>query len=126
MKYYKSILPLFFLLTFFCAANSSIVLNDNDNEKTIKVKKGEIVEIRLNAQLSTGYSWKIKENKNLIQKGKTEVITERKDLVGGIDIQVFKLLAENIGIGFIEFAYIRPWDSTKKSEKSFKINVIIE
>jgi predicted secreted protein len=109
-----------------CVTAPSLIVTDPDNGKSITLKKGDVIEIRLEAQLSTGYGWKIQSLKGLSQKGETVVITEMKNKTGGKDIQKMTFTANERGIGVIEMTYIQSWQEKKAPEKTFLLNVNIE
>jgi inhibitor of cysteine peptidase len=114
------------MLSFQCASTPLIIASDSDNGKSLKIKKGELLEIRLESQMSTGFGWKIRTILGLVQKGSTEVITEMSGKTGGKDIQKMIFLANQTGNGSIELVYVQTWDEKSHPEKLYRLNFVIE
>ncbi len=109
------------------ACSRTITLTDDDNGKEISLEKGSSFTVRLKAQLSTGYSWKIASySEDVISTGESVVQTQKEDLVGGADFQVFTLEAKEQGRGEIVFHYVQPWKKDAAPHKTFSIAVTVE
>jgi predicted secreted protein len=91
----------------------------------IDAKKGEIVEIPLEANVSAGYQWSFfipKEQKSLLTL--LEVKWEKTSgLVGAPLIQVFRLQTLEAGVTNVVFRYKRLWEEKTKKEIAISIHI---
>jgi predicted secreted protein len=92
------------------------------------IKKNAVIEIKLDSNPTTGYSWKLSKNQannivNLIDEIYVPTKVE-SGIVGSGGNQIFKFKATKRGLGSLAFEYCRPWEqhSTVKN-KVFKIKV---
>ena len=110
-------------------------LTAKDDGSTVKLDKGDSLEIKLEAQLGTGYSWEVTKNdkRQLVEAllvFKSEGTVEKGDAKSGTqEIQVFRLDAKAPGSCDLELSYMRPFDKEKdkekKADKTFKVSVQI-
>ena len=98
---------------------SNDVLSDD-----LTLELGKTLEIRLEENPSTGYSWvMVISNENVVEVVKDEYITG-KDIPGapGEHVWIFKGLEE--GETQISFSYLRPWEEDSEiDEKVYVIKV---
>ena len=118
--HFALIIPFFALM---CASAPSVIVSGNDNAKEFSLKKGEIVLISLDAQLSTGYGWQVSSISGVEQYGDIDVKTAK--VIGGIDTQNIRFRAVSAGSGLIELKYIRPWKKDDTPLKYFKVHLSI-
>jgi predicted secreted protein len=116
------------LLLLSCAGTQDgLILTEGDNGKAVVVKKGDRFTLRLKAQLSTGYSWKvINYNTKIMMVGKPEIETLKKDITGGIDYQTFGVETRDSGEGEIVLHYLQPWQKKVKPLQTYRITVKVE
>jgi len=115
----KMILCFLTMTTLFvgCVSAPVMIATDSDNGKSLRIKKGDTIELRLEAQMSTGFGWEIRSINGLSQKGKIKIITETTDKTGGKDIQDIIFSADQKGEGNIEMIYVQPWQKKNNPEK---------
>ena len=113
------------LLAVMCATAPSVVITEADNAKNVPLKKGQILQLSLEAQLSTGYGWKISGLSGVEAYGDIEVKTASDIMTGGKDIQIMRFRAIQSGSGFIELKYIRPWKPDDAPLKYYKVGVTV-
>jgi len=127
-KKYTLAAAIFSFLISGCSSTPAIVVKAGSGEQTITAKAGKTFSIQLEAQLSTGYSWKLAEVPASLEIIKENVLTVEKDAdkVGGIEIQefIFKSMAK--GDLTLTFKYAQHWDKKPKHVKSSIIKVKIE
>jgi predicted secreted protein len=105
------------------------VLTDKDNDAKIKVIKGSMLVVKLEATPTAGYTWQIVKNnpEHLTLQGKSQIIPAKKGVVGGKATQVFRFKAEGPAFASeLELVYRRPFEKDKPPEKTFKVQVEIE
>ncbi len=110
-----------------CSVKPAITVTDSDSGSRIEIKLGEILSVRLAAQLGSGYGWKVvSENKALALKGEPEQISKEDQKPGGTDFQTFTFKAEERGEVELKFQYIEAWKTGAKPLKEFAIIVVIQ
>ncbi len=114
------------LFTMSCAATPVITDTSGTGEESLSVKKGQAFSIRLDSQLSTGFSWKAVEIPDKIILKDENIRTEESGRTGGIDIQEFIFTARNSGKAVILFKYGEHWKKNPEYIKTFKVNIDIK
>lgn len=109
-----------------CAATPVITNTSGKNEESLSVKRGQAFSIRLDSQLSTGFSWKAVEIPARLVLKDEKIKTEESGKTGGIDIQEFIFTAGNTGEAVILFKYGEHWKKNPEYIKTFKVNVSIK
>jgi predicted secreted protein len=124
-----SLLALFLSFTILvsCAMKPAVTVTDADNGTRVEIKTGELLAVKLAAQLGTGFGWKIvSENKNLALKGEPEQVSKNGKIPGGTDYQTFKFKAVEKGETVLKLRYVEGWKKEAKSLKEFGITVIVK
>jgi len=99
---------------------SGVVLSEN-SPPSVKVNRGEPVEIRLKAQGGTGYSWRATSYPGKV----TELSSHGSGIPGGKEMQRFLFRSNKKGTYQLGFSYGQPWKGGAKGAKyrSFTIKV---
>jgi predicted secreted protein len=107
---------------------AAVVVTEKDDGKKVKLAKGDTLEVRLEMQGGTGFSWKVAKNddKVLMPKGKPETERPDKSKPGGKLTQIFRFTAEAAGTSEVEVHYARPFEKDKVLAKTFKLTVTTE
>lgn len=114
-------------------APAAVTAGIKDSNRTLDVKVGGTVSIRLAAQLGTGYRWHLasKEASVLAQEGDDKVepsdqAGKAEPVVGGPETQVFTFNARAAGKADLKFQYYREFEAGKKPLRSatFHIKVV--
>jgi predicted secreted protein len=109
-----------------CSVKPAITVTDSDSGSRVEIKRGEILSVRLAAQLGSGYGWKVVSgNKALVLKGEPEQISKDDQKPGGADFQTFTFKAEERGEEELKFQYIEAWKKDAKPLKEYTIIVVI-
>ena len=125
----KNLVSLFLaalILTISCAAHPVVTKSSGSDEEYLTVQKGQNFSIRLDSQLSTGFSWKAVEISNILKLKDEKVKTEESDKTGGIDIQEFIFTPLKPGKAALLFQYGEHWKKDPKFIKAFKVKVNIQ
>lgn len=111
-----------------CSMKPAITVSDDDNGTRIEIKKGELLAVKLSAQLGTGYGWKVvTESKELVLKGEPEQVSGQGQKPGGPDYQTFRFTAARQGETELRLHYIQAWQRDVKTPlKEFVITVIVK
>jgi predicted secreted protein len=88
---------------------------------------GELAEVRLSAQLGTGYSWKWTDSGGFFeQAGSEKTVTSGEAKTGGRDTQVFLFRAVKPGEARLDFFYNQSWEASASPLKRFSVPVLIK
>jgi len=96
-----------------------------NNNETQTIPQGSIVEIKLDENPTTGYSW------NLTAEGLNVTTDEYKQneapeaMVGVGAVHTWEMTAENKGTFKVEAVYKRPWEETTGDEETFTLTLDI-
>ena len=125
------VLVITLLIILLCSCKSIAELTFDDKGKSFELEKGDRINIKLESNPTTGYSW--------ILDGETDtsvvslfdskfVQTEKEEeLVGAGGYEILTFKAENSGQTEIILTYQRPWeDEELKEEFLFKINITVK
>src|SRR5713101_5781223 len=104
-----------------------LTLTDKDTGTTVKLAKGDMLEVKLPMTAGTGYIWQIVKNnpEQLVLQGRSQIVRPDKKIVGGKQTQLFRFKAEGIGASELEVVYLRPFEKGKPPAKTFSVKVAI-
>lgn len=109
-----------------CSSSQPLRLSSLDNQKEIKVKTGDIVELAIDTQPSTGYTWKIEALSCVEKYGDSRIDSGKGTALGRVETEYMRFKAVKIGSGFIDLKYIRPWETDKNPAKQYKVYIDVE
>ncbi|MCD8198575.1 MAG: protease inhibitor I42 family protein [Phascolarctobacterium sp.] len=103
-------------------------LTENAEGKTLFIKKGNLMAIKLDTNTSTGFRWEMKlekaDEKKIVKVGSSFIMPKSSDQrVGVPGSEVLMLAAEESGTCKVTMEYKRPWE--RLPLKSFSFTVII-
>ena len=128
MKNSKAIVLVSAACAFFvmCSSSPAVLISSADNQKEIKAKTGEIIELTIETQPSTGYSWQI-ASLSCVEKYGESKIDAGTDVrrMGRVETEHIFFKAVKAGSGYIDLKYVRPWEKDDKPAKSYKVSVIV-
>jgi len=109
------------------AGGATVVTEQTHGDVSLKV--GAVLEVRLEANHSTGYSWVFAPAVNpvLMRQGKTvyqEHVAESTVGAGGVELWRFK--AVKAGKQGLQFEYRRPWEKGSPPAKVATFTVTVE
>ncbi len=127
-KKYIFSLTIFAFLLSGCVNTPEIIVKTGSGEQIITAKTGKPFTISLEAQLSTGYSWKLQELPASIKIVKESVLDEKKNvnITGGYEIQEFVFKPAEKGDFTLTFNYAQHWKKKPEFEKTNAIKVKVE
>jgi predicted secreted protein len=103
-----------------------ITLTEADNNREIKLKKSDILVLKLKAQFGTGYSWQFAAGDDKLLKLVNQTV-EVPDKSGesGYETQVFRFKAKQAGKFELELRYVRVWEKEVEPLKKFRLKIQI-
>lgn len=115
------------VLFFACTVKPAVTVTDTDSGTKVEIKAGEVLAVKLGAQLGTGFGWKVvSESTLLVLKGEPEQLSREDQKPGGPDYQTFKFKAVEKGETELKFQYAEGWKKDTRPLKEFVITVIVK
>ena len=104
-------------------APKPVVLREADHDKETRVPPGTDLEVRLEAQLGTGYSWSVAklDEKRLERAGEPSVESTGEGRPGSKETQVFRFRTKAQGRSTLELEYSRPWEKDARPLRTFRV-----
>ncbi len=118
-----------FLLVYFStmASAATKVITDADKGSTVQLKTGDVLEVRLNSNPTTGYEWYVHPKSTPLLKPAGQSQTQATQPgVGRPIVQIFKFKAVAKGTGVLLLHYVRSWEPPDPNEEQFSVHVTIE
>jgi inhibitor of cysteine peptidase len=117
-------LAAFALLTASASA-ATITVTKANNGKTVTLKKGDKLLVKLAANATTGYAWKIKSvNKTVLKSLGSKYIAPKTGLVGAGGTYKLSLRAHAKGTTTLTLVYVRSFDPTHPAG-SYRLRVVV-
>jgi predicted secreted protein len=125
-KFYICLTFLLFMLLGAAIASAGPVLDESSNRDAVVVIVGQSLELSLECNPSTGYSWQyfpefagvgVLEETGHEYRGKS-------NLIGAPGREYWSFKAISTGNAAISLGYMRPWES-RMPEKTFSVDIII-
>ena len=106
----------------------NVTITENDNGQSIALRKGDVLVVKLSAQLGTGFGWQLAgSNKNNLEPvGSTETESPEKPVPGAVQRQVFRFRWKAAGSSDLELHYRRPWEKNVAPARTFRLTVHAE
>jgi len=92
--------------------DGGVVLYGADSTSEIAVVADETIEVRLESNPSTGYTWELSamSTPGVVELIESSFEDSGKDIEGAPGIEVFTFEAASSGAGVLRLEYIRPWE----------------
>lgn len=105
--------------------DKTVTITVREKKNELKLCKGDVLEIKLEMQAGTGFSWQVAENAKdvLPLKGKPTIEKMDNGKPGGTQLQVFRFEAKAPGASDLELHYKRPFEKDKPPAKTFKLTI---
>jgi predicted secreted protein len=104
------------------------VVTDADDGRALKLRPGEVFEVRLQADRVAGYSWIPANNPMPVvgTDGPPLYETEEGAPEQAPGIEVWRFIGRNVGHAHIQFDYRKPWEGDAPAERTVTIHVDVE
>ncbi len=98
-----------------------MTLTEDNSDSVVLVKRGQVIEVVLAMNPTTGYQWKaVSFNKKILKQDTTRFIPQGNAYgAGGMVVFRFEALLE--GETNLKIGYSRPFDKDKKFERLFQV-----
>jgi inhibitor of cysteine peptidase len=106
----------------------TVTVAETDKEKTVKLAKGDTLELKLGMRSGTGFTWVVGKGDDAKLKPLGKPVTEKpnKPVPGGPVTQVFRFEAAAEGKARLEMWYKRPFEKEKEPARKFIVSVEIK
>jgi len=125
-----SLTALIFTLCFSGCSAAGKTLTEKNNGDSLNLKINDVVEIRLESNPTTGYSWILSDkiDNTIVSITGPEFIQSKKDkeLVGAGGYEIFTFKAISKGKTSIILNYERPWEEEVDPLETFKITISVD
>jgi inhibitor of cysteine peptidase len=105
---------------------STVVLGEADSLSEVSLDVGNRLEVRLEANPTTGYSWEVGPLPDGLQLVSSEFEEPGGSLVGAAGTQVFGLDVVGPGDGILRFEYVRVFDDPVVAEQIVEYVLMID
>ena len=105
---------------------ATLVATDADKGGSVRLKAGDILEVHLKSNPTTGYQWYVHPKSTPLMKPIGASQTQaRQPGVGRPIVQVFRFQAVAAGEGVVLLHYVRSWERAAAEEEQFGLHVSI-
>lgn len=109
------------------AAQSALLVTSADNTSTFSADKGQEVMVSLKSNPTTGYSWQLARQPEIVSQNKPrKYIAHRADVVGGDGLDIFYFKVNQTGQELIKFEYKRPWEKIQTPADFFEFTLTVK
>ena len=103
------------------------VVTDADKGGNVAIKMGDVLEVRLSANPSTGFAWYLqKESTALLRLTGQSQTQPTQPGVGRPVVQIFEFAPKATGTGVLLLHYVRSWEPPNPNDEQFTLHVTIE
>lgn len=119
-----------FLVFCGCSKSNEVLLLLNKDE-SISLRRGEVLNIELEANPTTGYVWSVltSDTESVLEQtgpgGYTPGAQAKSGLVGAGGIQTYRFTAVKRGESILVFQYSRSWEKDVEPVKRFVVQVTV-
>jgi len=102
------------------------VFTDPDKGATVQLQAGDLIEIHLQCNPTTGYYWYLLPQSTRLMKltGQSQTEPDQPG-VGRPVVQIFKFQAVGRGDGVVLLHYVRSWEPPSPTDQQFDLHVSI-
>ena len=103
------------------------VVTDADKGGTVTIKMGDVLEVRLNSNPTTGYEWYLQKQSTALLKLTGQSWTQPPpDHVGAPVVQILDFAPTAKGTGVLLLHYVRSWEPPDPNEEQYSLHLTIE
>jgi predicted secreted protein len=123
-------LPSAFVVLLVCcpvaASAATKIVTDADKGLAVQLKSGDVLEVRLSSNPTTGYDWYVHPQSTKLPKLTGQSQTDAAPGEGRPIVQIFKFEPKGKGTGTLLLHYVRSWEKPDPNEEQFSLQVTIE
>jgi predicted secreted protein len=102
-----------------------VVVTKADADKTVTASPGQTLEVVLDANPSTGYTWTVTSAPEFLKsEGEPAFASEAASgVVGAGGKQTLRFSVTAAGTGELGLSYLRPWETTTPPAETFRVSI---
>jgi predicted secreted protein len=108
------------------ASAATKIVTDADKGLAVQLKSGDVLEVRLSSNPTTGYEWYVHPQSTKLLKLTGQSQTDAAPGEGRPTVQIFKFAPNGKGTGTLLLHYVRSWEKPDPNEEQFSLQVTIE
>lgn len=112
-----------------CSSTEKNYFTEKNNGENVNLNIGDIINLRLDSNITTGYSWELSETTDTeiisLESSLYENSQEKEDIVGAGGAELFSFRAISAGQTDLILEYIRPWEEGMESADSFTLKITV-
>jgi predicted secreted protein len=109
------------------ATAATKVVTDADKGSTVELKTGDVLEVRLASNPTTGYAWYVlPQSTNLLKLTGQSQADAAQPGVGRPIVQIFDFETAGKGAGVLLLHYVHSWEKPDPNEEQYSLHVTIE
>jgi inhibitor of cysteine peptidase len=106
---------------------AEILITLSEQGNTVEVQRSDVIVIRLEENLTTGYSWEIETtNHSIIGLVESDYSQNPETRLGIGGVRTFRFRAQSSGQEIIQLRLKRPWDSADSAVEHFDVTVQVK
>jgi inhibitor of cysteine peptidase len=103
-----------------------VTIGEEEAGERVALDMGQILEVALAANPTTGYTWEVKDPcKPILRQVGEPAFTPQSKLLGAGGVEVLRFQAVAIGKETLTLAHQRPWESAPPLE-TYSVEVVVE
>ena len=97
-------------------------------ENQVEITAGGSLTITLESNVTTGYSWELKQisDASILQKTDNKYEAPASGLIGAGGKEIWNFKALKAGTTTLSMEYSQPWTGGQKGAKSFTLTVVVK
>jgi inhibitor of cysteine peptidase len=104
-----------------------VVVTEKENGSAIRMARGAVLTIRLEAVPGAGYDWKlVRSDPSRLRLLREELEIAPRSMPGSPAHKTFEFLAEGVGPSTVELQYTRPWETQVPPRKTYRLDVEVK
>ncbi len=118
-----------FLMLVACSTlPNQVSIDASSSGKTVNIAVGGTLTVTLDSNVTTGYSWELKQigDTNILQKTDNKYVAPPSGAIGAGGKEVWTFKALRAGISTLTMDYSQPWAGGKKGANNFSLTVAVK
>lgn len=99
-------------------------LTQNAADKTLHIKAGNLLALKLDSNPSTGYRWEAVADEGVKKVGSSFIMPREDNRTGVTGTEIMVLAAQKAGTYLVTMEYKRPWE--KQGLNKFSFTIVVE
>ena len=99
------------------------IITIDSNNSTVRIQCGDDIQLELQENSTTGYSWHFDELNY-------EIVSERQerksDLIGSPATHIWILRPKSLAQNVIKMSYYRTWEGKRSDTQRFKVKIVVD